>query len=69
MTKAKTKAMGRAAEDGERDGDPVQETPKVHVDHRRPPAHIEGVHRAELADAGVGDEHVESAVLVDGPSY
>ena len=38
---------------------------EVDVDHRRPAVDVEARDRPDLADAGVADEHVEAAELLD----
>jgi cobyrinic acid a,c-diamide synthase len=62
-------SMALPAKHRERGRDAVEHTPEVDVDHRRPAVDVEVGHRPDLADAGVADQHVEPAELLDGPAY
>jgi hypothetical protein len=44
----------------------VQDASQVDVDHRRPAVDVDIGSRPDLADAGVADEHVETAELLYG---
>ena len=56
-------------EDRQRGGDAVEHATEVDVNHRRPAGHVEVSHETDLADAGVADQHVESAELRDCPVH
>jgi hypothetical protein len=62
-------ALALPAEHRERGRDAVEHAPEVDVDHRRPAADVEVGDRPDLADAGVADQHVKPAELLDGRVY
>src|SRR6202042_1545487 len=62
-------SLALPAEHRERGRDAVEHAPEVDVDHRRPAVDVEVGHRPDLADAGVADQHVEPAELLNGRVY
>src|SRR6185437_2683687 len=52
-------------EDRQRGGDAVEHAPEVDVDHRLPAVDVEVGDGPDLADAGVADQYVEPAELLD----